>query len=328
MAEWLENWNRLSGKPPITMEQLEARGLLEIVTTPILLFMAALTWNAEHQAGVPLVKADIYEQFFRQIAAGKCKQDQDQHQPVIEASRRLLESLVQLREIPPQAPGDDEPTSRALAMLWLMARIAWEGQRCLQQGRDLSVHDVTTILRGELGIQNDPKTEELVRIGVLLVLQADHHGGNDRILFGHKSFREFLVARYWASQLRRIVAAPPKQRANVEKKLLGARLLGDGTFDFLVQILDGAEWDRERGKLVDWASDCFNDEAPRFGDPDAKAWRTDRQPIFREAALAIRELCEGLGGTVGGRAVHVADDAWMVLDGRRSSHPRCTAVLF
>jgi hypothetical protein len=84
VAEWLDNWNRLSGRPPITSEQIERRKLMEVVTTPIILFMAALTWDATAKASA--TRAEIYERFFRQIAAGKCQQDQDTHQPVAAAA--------------------------------------------------------------------------------------------------------------------------------------------------------------------------------------------------------------------------------------------------
>ncbi len=299
VAEWLERWNRLSGKSPINIQQIEEKRLMDVVTTPIILFMAALTWDAQQKDGTPLDKAEIYERFFRQIAAGKCQQDQDQHLPVIEASRRLLASLVTLKEVDPPRADGVEPAARALAMLWLMARIAWEGQRCARRGDDLTLHEVTAILRDELNIRSDPKAEEMIRIGVLLVLQADHHGGNDRILFGHKSFREFLVARYWASQLRRIVAARHDRRGTIEKKLLGARLLGedDGTLDFLLQILNGPAWDdQEREKLVEWANDQFNDETPEFAEAAAPAWPADMRPVFREAALAIGSSLKGSEG--------------------------------
>ncbi|MFO0586821.1 MAG: pentapeptide repeat-containing protein [Polyangiaceae bacterium] len=299
VGEWLDRWNRLSGKPPITTEQIKAKNLLDVVTTPILLFMTALTWDAQ-QEGVTLQRAEIYERFFLQIAAGKCQQDQQRHeghQPVIDASRRLLEALVDNDEIKKPRSSDSEPVALAQGMLWLMGRIAWEGQRCEQQGSDLTLHEVTAILRDELKIRSDPRAEEMIKIGVLLVLQADHHGGNDRILFGHKSFREFLVARYWAGRLRRIIEATARKQGTLEESLLGARLLGegDGTFEFLVQILDGPDFDDEdRKKIAEWANECFNEESPKLG--KEPSWLTDLRPALREAALAIGSSIKGSEG--------------------------------
>ncbi len=197
--------------------------------------MAAITWD-EKAAGEKLTRAEIYERFFRQIATGKCQQDEDHHEPVVQASQRLLDRLVEKGEMEKPAPDSPPGASRALAMLWVLARIAWESQRCAARGEDLTLHEVTTILKTELGVGNDPTTLETIKVGVLLVLQADKQAGNDRILFGHKSFREFLVARYWADRLQRIVGSRHDRRAPYEEQLLGARLLGDddGSFDFLM----------------------------------------------------------------------------------------------
>ncbi|MFO0756357.1 MAG: pentapeptide repeat-containing protein [Byssovorax sp.] len=298
VTEWLEKWARLSAKPAISMQELKKKGLLKVVTTPIILFMAALTWDGQPNDGAPLAKAAIYERFFRQIAAGKCQQDQDRHGPVLDASTQLLARLVELKEVDAPSTEARAPEARVLAMLWLIARIAWEGQRCAARGGELTLHEVTSILREEVGVRSDPKAEEMIRIGALLVLQADHHGGNDRILFGHKSFREFLVARYWASQLRRIVNTRHDKRAAMEKRLLGGRLLDedDETFDFLIQILDGPEWEEDRGKVVDWAADCFNNETPEFADAAAPRWADDLRARLREAALAIGSSVQGSKG--------------------------------
>ncbi len=297
VIEWLQKWNSLGGKSSLSVNQLQEKKLLDIVTTPIVLFMAAVTWDEQHDAGTPLVQAELYERFFRQIAAGKCKQDQNQHGPVIESSRAVLDRLIEMKELDVPTSGD-EAKGLSLAMLWLISRVAWEGQRCARKGNELTLHEITTILRAEFGFRNDPKVEEMIRIGVLLVLQADHHGGNDRILFGHKSFREFLIARYWASQLRRIVRTRERDRPALEKKLLGARLLDvdDGAFDFLVQILDSSEWDDNREELVNWAQDCFNDEGPAFVNSEPGTWREDQRPILREAALAIGSSVRGSKG--------------------------------
>ena len=188
VAEWLERWNRLSGRMPITIEQLKQRELLTIAQTPILLFMAAVTWEETHTEGEPVTRAAIYEQFFRQIAVGKCNQDPDRQEQVADASDKLLEQLVKFGEIDKSRSGTPEPGTpaseehRGEAMLWMLARVAWESKRCLEREEDLTLLEVTNILNKELKIKQDPSALEMVRIGVLLVLQADRQGGNDRIL--------------------------------------------------------------------------------------------------------------------------------------------------
>jgi hypothetical protein len=298
VADWLARWNRLSGRSPISLEQIEKRNLLEIARTPILLFMAAITWSDERADGDEVTRAEIYERFFRQIAAGKCQQDQDGHKPVADASQKLLERLVEKGELDKPLPGVPQNESQAMAMLWVLARIGWESRRCMERNESLTLLEVSTILKSEIGI-GEASVLETIKVGVLLVLQADQQGGNDQILFGHKSFREFLVARYWADRLKKIVALRHDKRGALEKQLLGARLLEDDdeSFVFLMQIVNGSEWnDALRERLVEWAGDCFNSEAPDFADPDAPSWLNDRRPVLREAALAIGSSAKGSAG--------------------------------
>lgn len=296
VSQWLSRWNGLSKKPPITSEQLRQAGLMAIASTPIVLLMIALTWDPERLAQGGVSRADIYERFFLQIARGKCEQDPDEHGPVKEASRRLREKLVDKNILPKGSLSDDKCLPEA--MLWLMSRVAWEWRRFEQRGEHLTTHEVTGILKTEVGIKEDPRTEELIRVGMLLVMQANLQGGSDRILFGHKSFREFLVARYWASQLRRIVEARrDKEKEELGRALLGARLLEeyDKSFYFLLSMLN--KWDdRQRETLVDWAEDRFNDETPHFRNESEPQWVEDQNPFVREAALAIGSCVQGSRG--------------------------------
>lgn len=288
VAEWLKRWNGLSAKAPITAAQLHAAGLLDIAETPIVLFMAALTWDPERSAQGEVNRAAVYEKFFLQIARGKCEQDPDEHGPIQQASQRLRAELVKQGIMPRESL--KSKNSLPEAMLWLMSRVAWEWQKFEQRKQHLTMHEVIGILRNELQIRDESRSEELIRIGMLLAMQANLQGGNDKILFGHKSFREFLVARYWAHQLRRIIGAR-KDRDKVEltEALLGAPLLGygDKSFDFLMMILNGEGWDKsDRQKIVEWAEERFNDEAPNF-EVKKEAWIEDRNPYLRHAALAI-----------------------------------------
>lgn len=289
VADWLGRWNQLSGKAAITADELERRGLLEIVKTPILLFMTALTWDHDSGEKGESTRADIYEKFFRQIASGKCEQDKGtSHGPILDAADRLL---VAIRSRNNQFAIDQAPAdARVLGMLWMLGRVAWEERR---RDGNITNYDVAAILRNQLGIVNDSSALEVVHIGVLLVLQADRAGSNGQILFGHKSFREFLVARHWAAILRQLAdawrARDRDAETRLEGELLGARLMDeeDESFGFLLQIIGGQEWsDEQRSHLASWAAACFNDEKPNFESP-ADSWTKDRRPFLREAALAI-----------------------------------------
>ena len=263
--------------------------------------MAAITWNEVRAGGQEVTRAEIYERFFQQIAMGKCEQDKDGHEPVANASQRLLKRLVEKGELGKPLPNAPENESRAMAMLWMLSRIAWESRRCAERNEDLTLYEVTGILKGEVGLGSEASALEMIKVGVLLVLQADQQGGNHQILFGHKSFREFLVARYWAQRLDQIVAARHDHRrfTEIEEQLLGARLLGedDESFDFLMQIVNAPAWgDANRAALVKWAEECFNNEGPYFADRHATSWLKDQRPVLREAALAIGSSAKGSPG--------------------------------
>jgi hypothetical protein len=102
-----------------------------------------------------------------------------------------------------------------------------------------------------------------IKIGLILALQADLHSGNHTILFGHQSFREFLVGRHWALLLQRIVRHGDRG-GRLSMLMLGGRLLGyNKSFDFLIDLINTTEaqehsasplsWsDRERESLVSW----------------------------------------------------------------------------
>lgn len=296
VEEWLRRWNGLSKKEPISAEELKQAHLLDIASTPILLLMTALTWDRERLNQGELNLAEIYERFFVRIARGKLEQDPDEHGPVKEASRQLRTRLVELEILPKSSLKDDEQLPQA--MLWLMSRVAWEWMRLDQRGEHLSTHELTTILKEELNIRNDPRSEELIRIGILLAMQANLRGGNNKILFGHKSFREFLVARYWAGQIGRILQARrAKEKEELNESLLGAQLMDafDGSIHFLIMILNGSIWsDRQREQIIEWAEERFNDETPRWN--KEVRWADDLNPWLREAALVIGSHIKGSPG--------------------------------
>jgi len=310
IQQWLKGWNEhvRSADSEISVEKIANRGLLELAQTPILLFMIAHSWDESSQSGL-LSKAGLYERFFQQIARGKAKADCDHHQPIFAASLGLFRCLVNSKELKdsPAPPGNIEGQNKEWeqnraqeAMLWLLSRVAWEAHKLAQEDppRHVQRHTIETILDKELKIDKNEVVSAIL-MGVLLSLQTDLSRGNGQILFGHQSFREFLVARYWAHQLQRIVHSSGGKRKDQEKKLFGGRLLGeeDKSFSFLQDmILEKKGWpsesplswsDHERTALVAWAQECFNNESQSFPDPDHTNFRYDQRAVFREAALAI-----------------------------------------
>jgi len=105
---------------------------------------------------------------------------------------------------------------------------------------------VASLLGDELELE--PDTMRLVQLGLLLALQLDPSGDTDTLLFGHQSFREFLVAHFWRHQLLRIIDARRNERAEIEKRLMKGRLLQDDdrSFDFLSSMLQRLEPEQRR----------------------------------------------------------------------------------
>jgi uncharacterized protein YjbI with pentapeptide repeats len=276
---------------------------LRLLTTPILLFMIAQTWDESISGQVAPSRASIYEAFFTEIARGKHRFDTARNEPVARAAELLRDRLVETGEIAEQA----EPHQ---AMLWLLSRVAWEERRLSRRGETLTRRHVSNLLHEELALNGD--MAGVVEIGLLLALQADLRAERPQILFGHKSFREFSTARWWADRLHKIAQARDRDRKQYERTLYGARLLDheDASFRFLVEMLgtDQARpggspppWSTDlREKLVAWAEDCFNDEDQEFAEDKKSGARTamrlDMRAMLREAALAIGSATPGSRG--------------------------------
>jgi uncharacterized protein YjbI with pentapeptide repeats len=285
IAEWVACWNELSGKVPVDVTRLAALGLATLARTPILLLMIAVTWGDQLADTSQVSKASLYESFFKHIAGGKYGlPGGEEHDAVLEASRRLAREL-QRRNILREA----DPVE---AMLWLMSRVAWEAHRFAYDwpARELQARHVAALLDDDLGI-DDPAMFERIEVGLLLVMQIDPTGASKSILFGHQSFREFLVARYWKHQLLQLIARETKrdQRAKIEERLMQAHLLQDEdeAFALLIEILRGLDVDTRRD-IKEWARRYLEiDELTLHRD-----LQTDRRPVLRESALAIGSCIE------------------------------------
>src|SRR5262249_52302786 len=130
----------------------------------------------------------------------------------------------------------------------------------------------------ELLISSD--SIDIVRMGLILTLQTDLHGSNHAFLFGHKSFREFLVGRHWAMALQLNIRGRNGRVRQMMELPQGGRLLvhGDKSFEYLMQIINAAEksepfsapplgWsDCERQQLAHCMQEIFNDERLDFGE--------------------------------------------------------------
>jgi Pentapeptide repeats (8 copies) len=321
IERWIAGWNGLLSTrrashehapeaSPVSLSAINALGIGELVRTPILLFMVAFTWERYGNQTQPPSLATIYEGFFSQIATGKAEADKERHGPISTAADAILTTLKNRGLV-------DERATQPDAMLWLMARVAWEAQKLEQRQppEPLSRRHVDNLLHDELRLAAD--ASHAIKIGLILALQSDLRSADHQILFGHQSFREFLIGRYWATQLHQIVHGNPREWDHRTRGLLGGRLLGDEnkSFGFLMQIVN-AEPDRraaslfawrdgDREALVRWAQDTFCDETQDFGGYDHSGRRddtrlhVDMRAVLREAALAIGSMARGSSGLHG-----------------------------
>lgn len=267
IEQWLVNWNRPHGTA-ITRDGIHARDLLTLARTPILLYMIARSWADLPDEKMPEVK--VYQVFFNLLATTKL--DLRQQPVVLKTAEEIRGALVERGLLKDDAEAKD-------GLLWLLARLAWEHAREQAVEKPLTRKAIERLLHKELGIEDEI---DAVISGLMLVMRADPEHRNPPFDFSHQSFKEYLIAYHWRSE---IVRAEPDER-----KLMGARLIEDESkaADFLLGLLRVAEPD-ERERAVKWAEGCALN--PRLG------WRrdarcddplSDERWMVREAALMIR----------------------------------------
>jgi uncharacterized protein YjbI with pentapeptide repeats len=273
--EWLTRWASLAEGHEIGFTDIVRLDALELARVPLLLLMIATIGQVALRDSEGLDRADIYTRFFKHVARGKFEADNDEHTGIKQASETLRVQIARLHHI-----GLPEPTD---AMLWLMSRIAWEDHVLAQESPYVALHryHVDAILAGELQLPLDiaPK----VNIGLLLALQYNPSGETARILFGHQSFREFLVAYYWCHQLKHL--GKPAMKRQIVEQLMRARLLGDEAdqaFLFFTELAPTIIHDVEAKIIHAWAELEVNNES--LSGPTL--W-LDRRYILRENCLAI-----------------------------------------
>ncbi len=271
--QWLTRWASHADTKAVTIADITTVGALGLAGVPILLLMIASVGQEALKASTTLNQADIYSRFFMQLARGKYEGDNDEHLGIKRASEGLRKALRDEHKI--------ETSDPAEAMLWLMARIAWEAHVLAQSEGpgELQQYHVDKILREELKLPVD--IAPLVTIGLLLALQYNPSGETASILFGHKSFREFLVAHFWYHQLCRL--REPGAKQSISKELMRAHLLleDDKSFTFFRELAPRVP-KAEAPRIRDWAEQEMNNETL-----SASTLWEDRRHVLRENCLAI-----------------------------------------
>lgn len=285
IEDWLVRWKSLVASDAeqthtetLGLAAIKTRGLMELAPTPVLLFMIAWTWEPEAKAEVE--QSGLYERFFLQLARSKCEFDRDapQGQQVVQKAAAELHSVLIDKNLLLRGSKREE------ALVWLLGCVAWEHARMAHRGEALLRRDVENLIDRELGIRSGANFQ-LIQRGLMLVLQVDPFGDDPALEFGHRSFREFLIAHYWRARLITEPFGPDEERA-----LLGARLLEDEsrTLDFLLGLLR-REPESIRERVVEHAERLFFDERLGTHKGPCSEPRKDERCFLREAALAL--LC-------------------------------------
>jgi len=283
-ADWLRNWNDNNvDRRPVEWEALNTPELSDLIRTPVLLFMAAFTLSdprATTEAAAVVDATTLYESFCKAMARGKLAQSGERHQVIERSASTLADALESGNWSLGPAANNNTQERLSQAMLWLMSRVAWEAY--VRGDLPLRKRHIEDLLERVVGV-NDSHTDAVV-IGSLLALQANLASGQTLMFFGHRSFQEYLAARFWHKAVEHLGAMPSRtlQRDFEEKNLLGAALVNiEQAHKFLME-LERRELRTERRALVQaWADGCFCDtEDPH---PVVK----QRRPPLRAAALAI-----------------------------------------
>jgi hypothetical protein len=265
--QWLQNWDKITGNK-IGLQDIEKLGLKEDICIPILLFMIAASWKDISKNGSSS-KSDIYTKFFMNMARGKLENDEQNHPNIYNASKKLRD-ILRKGGIKYQLANHHQADETSQAMLWLMSRISWE-YHCKWLSRSFGFGTVGTYgkkiggrptydeffsvenIRNMLGNLED--YEEIGKVvpeivsGALLSIQANNL--DTPILYGHKSFREYLVSHYWESEL---LAWIENEDSNIhlEHPILQEDLmmpgLGTVPYDFLEEKI--SNWSNNKKDLL------------------------------------------------------------------------------
>ena len=289
--EWLGCWASLGQTGPSSMDAVKEPTIQSLLPTPVLLFMLAWTW---HQHGGQLPgKAALYERFLRKVAQGKADHDRERHPVIYDASLNALARLKVEGHLSKEAAPED-------AMLWMLGRVALEVHRREQRPSPGGFKrlDVENLLNDVLKLGGDSDALGLISLACVLAMQVDLRRDQPVLMFGHRSFQEFLVAWAWRAQLRRVVAARGERAREEEEEVLEGLLIQgieDQTIDFLLELVQ-SEDAAQRALLREWARHMVHDlrVGPLTGKgAERRAAASDTRAPLALAAFAI-------GGTLSG----------------------------
>lgn len=291
IARWLGTWNatfRPAG--PLTYNELEKRGFHQISRIPIILFLTAFCWDALI-LGANSDEASLYAHFARRLIEGKLAETRERQPRVDGIADQLVPALSRIGLLADVEP----PTDRCEALMWLLGRIAWSDHVAEHvERRELTEQDVRDVVADELKIADFDA--QSYRVTLLLGQQRDDAPARRSIFFGHRSFREFYVARHWLERLQELLKFPAR-RAEIESELLRGPLLvpGSGCLRFLRLMLARLGADLRAG-IAAWSREVFERDELRWTADQPRELGAERGASLRNVALALH--CEATDAKV------------------------------
>jgi len=298
VEQWLKNWSTLHPDNSISSSNID-RSLLDICHIPILLFMIAYT-HTRHGGNHLRSKGknSVYEDFLRTMAKGKLERIGEQHKAIADASEELDR---QIRDQPWYVENYDDADRNIRPMLWLMGRIAWLDY-CREQAiaekperirKDpLQRTEIATVIKNELNCSD--RVLEVLASGVMLAMQTDLLSADAGLLFGHQSFRDFLVARHWRHRISIILDGEldPETKRDLQIELSEGSLATDepDALDFLVEFME-RRTDNGHDSLYRWCADTFHAESIISKKVGNNTLFWDLNGNLRLTALALQSRC-------------------------------------
>jgi uncharacterized protein YjbI with pentapeptide repeats len=288
IERWVWRWNFIVEGPTLTVAALAP--IRELASVPILLFMIAYQWSHGREAEIA-DRHSLYEGFAATLARGKLDATGERSERIVATARamatRLRPRLALLRQADSRAA---KTSDEILALLWLMGRIAWMGYRT-HVGPELGISewDIDQVLRDDLEVEG--ADVGFHRVSLLTCMQGRLEGDASQryVFFGHRSFHEFFVARFWRDTLVEIASARGEDEVRLVERLLDGELIpeygvDDQSLSFLFDFLKRLDGVRRRG-IARWAHDVARG---RVYDERLKAnWRWH---VVQLVALAV--ACE------------------------------------
>ena len=304
--EWLTHWSALKQRGPTRAADVP-ENLRDLLRTPVLLFMVASTWGEAD--GAPQTSAALYERFMRRLARGKLRSEATQLLSTREDENPQIDKAVDvvlshLRDQWKTTHPDKKPT-REDAMLWILGRIALEMHRRGQETgqRELTIEDAKALISKAIDRPVDEAQLSQVTLACVLTTHLGLRDDQEVMFFGHRSFQEFLVARAWREQLRRIAPlhrGPDREKEERDLEGLIIQDKEDQTIHFLMDLVK-AEEPAHQARLKSWAKEMVEDlhVGPPVGEDNKRPEaHTDSRAPLALAAFAIGGALAGEEGFI------------------------------